>query len=66
MVKGSDLKVDKEKCISCGACISAYEQLFKFADDGKAEVIESGECEDCSISDVIGVCPHDAIKKIKD
>ena len=65
MVKGSDLQVDEEKCISCGACVSEYDQLFKFADDGKAEVIESAECEDCSLSEVISVCPHDAILKKK-
>ncbi len=63
MVKGSDLRVDKEKCTGCGTCIVSYDELFKFDKQGKAEVIGSAECQDCDINDVIGVCPHDAIKK---
>lgn len=63
MVKGSDLKVDKEKCISCGACIASFEELFKFNGDGKSEVIASAECEDCETSDVLDICPQGAISK---
>lgn len=66
MVKGSDLEVDKEKCVSCGSCVVSYDELFIFDKTGKAEVKESAECEDCDINDVIDICPQGAIKKIKD
>ncbi|MCX6810483.1 MAG: ferredoxin [Candidatus Berkelbacteria bacterium] len=61
MVAGSDLSVDKDKCIGCGICMASYDQLFKFDKQGKSIVIESGECEDCDIKDVIEICPHGAI-----
>ena len=63
MVKGSDLKVDKEKCIGCGTCVASYEQLFKLGEDGKSAPIKSGVCRDCDISEVINVCPQHAIKR---
>ena len=63
MVKGSDLKVDKEKCIGCGVCIASFEELFKFDKDGKSEPIADGECDDCEISDVLDICPQGAISK---
>jgi ferredoxin len=63
MVKGSDLKVDKKKCIACGACIASYEELFKFDEDGKSEPVADGECEDCEIADVLEICPQNAIRK---
>ncbi|MEI6144308.1 MAG: ferredoxin [Candidatus Berkelbacteria bacterium] len=62
MVKGSDLSVNDAKCIGCGMCVSSFEELFHFNKEGKSEVIESGECEDCEISEVIEICPQDAIK----
>jgi len=63
MVKGSDLKVDKEKCISCGTCIASYETLFKFGKDDKSVPIKTGICKECEINKVINVCPQGAIKK---
>ena len=63
MVKGSDLKVDKGKCIGCGACVASYSELFKFDKEGKSEPISSAECEDCEIADVIEICPQGAISK---
>jgi ferredoxin len=63
MVKGTDVVVDKSKCIGCGACIASFEELFKFDDQGKSEVKTSAECEDCDIADVIAVCPQGAISK---
>lgn len=63
MVQGSDLLVDKEKCIGCGTCIVSYEELFKFDEEGKSEPIKSGKRDDCEIADVIAVCPSKAISK---
>jgi len=65
MVKGSDLSVDKDKCIGCGMCVSSFEELFKFDKEGKSDVIESGECEDCEIKAVIDICPQGAISEVK-
>lgn len=65
MVKGSGLKVDKEKCIGCGVCVSSYDQLFKFDEQGKSEVIKSAKCADCDIKDVVDICPQGAISKRK-
>ncbi|TSC92580.1 MAG: Uncharacterized protein Athens101428_826 [Candidatus Berkelbacteria bacterium Athens1014_28] len=63
MVKGSQLKVDKKKCIGCGTCIVSYEKLFKFDSQGKSEPIASGKCGDCEINEVVDICPQNAISK---
>ena len=40
-------KIDKEKCVSCGACIDACPvSCIKFGDDGKAE-IDATLCISC-------------------
>lgn len=31
--------VDQDTCISCGMCVSAYNQVYEFNEDGKAEAI---------------------------
>ncbi|MGL4647499.1 MAG: ferredoxin [Mycoplasmoidaceae bacterium] len=52
--------IDKDKCISCGACISlSPNQAIKYDDDFKAEVIEEKATEADEI--VIEVCPTEAI-----
>jgi ferredoxin len=33
------VKLDHEGCISCGLCPETCPEVFRFADDGKAEVI---------------------------
>ena len=63
MVKGSDLSVDKEKCIGCGTCVASYEQLFKLGSDGKSSPIKIGICKECEIDEVINICPQGAISK---
>jgi len=63
MVKGSNLSVDKEKCISCGTCIASYGTLFKFGKDGKSKPIENASCKECKINEVIDICPQGAISK---
>lgn len=35
------LKVNKNKCIGCGQCVSICEDVFNFDDDNLAEVIET-------------------------
>ena len=57
------LKVDKEKCIGCGQCVSICEEVFDFDDDGQAKVITnevSKELEE-SASTALESCPTNAI-----
>lgn len=51
------VKVNKEKCIGCGACVSACPKSFKMV-DGKAEF--TGEKADCTEA-AASSCPVDAI-----
>ena len=31
------VRVDKDKCIACGACVAIAPEIFEFAEDGKSE-----------------------------
>lgn len=37
------LKVNKDACIGCGACVGAFPDAFTFDDNGKAECIKEVE-----------------------
>jgi len=54
--------VDQEECISCGLCISNVPEVFRFADDGKAECYDpNGASEEQIQSEAIDVCPVSCI-----
>ncbi len=53
-------KIDQEKCISCGTCVSLCPKVFKLGDSGKAEVI-SEDYADCDLNTVVSSCPVSAI-----
>jgi len=56
------VKVDREKCIGCGSCISVCPENFYFK-DGKAEVKKEIITEkeyDCNL-EAAELCPVDAI-----
>jgi ferredoxin len=55
------MKVDKEKCIGCGLCVSIAEKAFKLSDEGKAEVLAIEE-EEAKVQEAIDSCPVGAIK----
>ncbi len=59
-------KVDKEKCIGCGACQAVCEEVFEITDDGyataKDEEIKDEEIMENAISAMEG-CPTSAIEK---
>ena len=54
------VKVDAEKCIGCGACVSFCPDVFEMNDDGKAVVIAQ-KSDSCDIEDSPSVCPVGAI-----
>lgn len=41
-----ELKVNKDKCIGCGMCVSNLEEVFEFDEDGQAKVIQSPIAEE--------------------
>ena len=54
--------VDQDMCISCGICISNVPEVFRFADNGKAEVYEpTGASEETIQQEAIDVCPVSCI-----
>lgn len=55
------VKVDKEKCIGCGACVALCGEVFELK-DGKSHVKENCKCEDCDCcKQAAEQCPVDAI-----
>jgi len=54
------VKVDKGKCIGCGACVSLCSDIFELK-DGKSNVKEEEpEDEECA-EEAVEACPVDAI-----
>lgn len=53
------VKVDKEKCVGCGACVVTCPEIFELK-DGKAEVKEKETDKECA-KDAGGACPVNAI-----
>ncbi len=53
-------KVNKDKCISCGLCISACPNGAEWDDDGKSKIKNSEQIEECGGE---SLCPYDAIEK---
>lgn len=54
-------KVDKEKCIGCGACAATAPNTFKIGDDGKSEVINPAGDPAETIQQAADGCPVQAI-----
>ncbi len=53
-------KINKEKCIGCGACASICPKVFEMK-EGKAQ-IKSQETPSC-VDEAINACPVQAISK---
>jgi len=53
------VKVDQDKCISCGMCVTLCPDGFRMNDDYKSEAIAGGNLE-CA-QRAIESCPVDAI-----
>ncbi len=59
------VKVNKEKCIGCGQCVSLCEEVFDFDDDNLAKVITNPVPED-KLEDAetaLESCPTGAIEE---
>ena len=62
--------VNKDKCISCGACVGLVDEIFEFGDDDLAQVKENIDFEHINkdledeIKDAIEGCPTEAIEEI--
>lgn len=61
-------KVNKELCISCGACVSRCPEVFAFDDEGFAEAIDEKIEEEIQekAKSAIEICPTNAIEEIKE
>ena len=55
------LKVDKNKCIGCGACVALAGKSFRLNKDNKAEPIEPAGDDEKTIQEAIKSCPVEAI-----
>lgn len=57
-------KVNKDLCISCGACVGMVSEVFDFGEDGKAEVIVKEISDELveEVEDAADGCPTDAIE----
>ena len=55
------IKVDEEKCIGCGLCVSICPQVFEMNDEMKAKVKAQKKIP--CVEDAISSCPVEAIGK---
>ncbi|MCD6226406.1 MAG: ferredoxin [Candidatus Aenigmarchaeota archaeon] len=56
------VKVDRNKCIGCGLCVSICPKVFKLK-DGKSSVVDPKATNTCDIEAAIKGCPAQAISK---
>jgi len=58
------IRVDPDKCIGCGLCVSLAEDYFVMDEKtGKAKVIKQPEKEDKDVINAIESCPVEAISE---
>lgn len=58
------VKVNQDKCIGCGACMSVADDLFQFDDDGFSYAVkeEVAEKDEEKVKTAAQVCPTEAIE----
>jgi len=55
--------VDQDVCISCGLCVDNLPNVFRFADNGKAEAYDPGGAPEDEIQqEAIDICPVSCIQ----
>lgn len=57
------VRVDQDKCIGCGLCVSLAEAVFSFNDDGKAQAGAVSQDDEAAVQDAKGSCPVEAIEE---
>jgi ferredoxin len=57
------VKIDKDKCIGCGACAATCPEVFEMGDDGKSHVKTNAKKDAKCIKEAIENCPAEAISK---
>ena len=56
------VKVNKDACIGCGACVAVAEGVFEIGDDGLSQAVETVPADKEEIAkEAVGVCPTGAI-----
>ena len=55
-----EIKINKEKCIGCGACVSICPEVFEMK-EGKAEVKTEKTDKECA-KEAAESCPAEAIE----
>lgn len=57
------LRVNKRKCMMCGACASMYPDYFNFSDDGSHIDDSKAQVGQDEVDEIIATCPQRAIHK---
>lgn len=65
MVKNNEalsmVKIDKSKCIGCGACAAICPEMFELGPDGKSQI--KNPKAKCNVKEVAEACPVGAISE---
>jgi len=59
------MKINKEKCLGCGYCVSTCPEVFELGDDGKSEIkkgVDLKKHTDC-LKEAKQGCPAGAIEE---
>ncbi len=55
------LRIDKESCVKCGGCISAYPNIFEFDQNGDVRIKNEAVVEVEKVPEIKSMCPVGAI-----